>query len=557
MFRGVGVKLRQLFSQTLGHFMEETREWIQERIANAFLFFLETLEKHQLKMTEHLIDNLEDVDDLPPVIRKLIQEAKSGKYEAGSLLLGSIGASATGTATSGIIGTLMGPAVNKLRAKIPSTLLSPAECFVGLHRKVLSEDYLREQLRQTGYNDHQINIILAVLKPMLTPDELARLAVRQVITENEYIELLGQQGFSHKQAVQILNLYRSLLGVGECRELLLRGEISEEEHDRRLRQLGLRDNDIEHLKKLYWYIPSPSDLVHMAVREAWADETAAMFGYDEEFPEEFAEWAEKQGVSREWAKRYWRAHWEIPSPTMGYEMLHRGIISEKELDTLLKTADYPTFWRKKLMELSYSPYTRVDVRRMYQMGILSKEQVFKAYKDIGYDDEHAENLTKFTVAGASTSERDLTKSEILKGYRYKLLDASETKDALMKMGYDETEAEYYITLEDYNLEKEKKEDLLKRTKTEFTKGIIDRNEVHKRLAGANFNSKEIEYYLETWNVSRETKPRQPSLTDLKTMFKARVIDETTFREELSNMGYSDRYIEWYVKTIYTATIGGE
>ncbi|MBW2638419.1 MAG: hypothetical protein JRC86_13080, partial [Deltaproteobacteria bacterium] len=133
---------------------------------------------------------------------------------------------------------------------------------------------------------------------------------------------------------------------------------------------------------------------------------------------------------------------------MGYEMLHRGLISEKELDTLLKTADYPAFWRKRLMLLSYSPYTRVDVRRMYQMGILSKEQVFKAYKDIGYDDEHAENLTKFTVAGASTSERDLTKSEILKGYRYKLLDAAETKDALIKMGYDETEAEYYITLED-------------------------------------------------------------------------------------------------------------
>jgi len=352
MFRGVGVKLRQLFSQTLGHFMEETREWIQERIANAFLFFLETLERHQIKMTEHLLRDLEDVEGLPPVIRKLIQEAKSGKYEAGSLLLGSIGTSATGTATSGIIGTLMGPAVNKLRAKIPSTLLSPAECFVGLHRKVLNEDYLREQLRQSGYNDYQINIILTVLKPMLTPDELARLVVRQVISKDEYIELLEQQGFSHRQAEQILNLYRSLLGVGECRELYLRGEISEKEHDQRLQQLGFKDNDIEHLKKLYWYIPSPSDLVHMAVREAWADETAAMFGYDEEFPEEFAEWAEKQGMSRDWAKRYWRAHWEIPSPTMGYEMLHRGIITEKELDTLLKTADYPSFWRKKLMQLS-------------------------------------------------------------------------------------------------------------------------------------------------------------------------------------------------------------
>jgi len=387
---------------------------------------------------------------------------------------------------------------------------------------------------------------------MLSPGELAQAVIRKTIDYDDYYELMSMQGFSAKQAKQILSLYQSLLGVGECRELLLRGEISEEEHDNRLQKLGFQQDDINLIKKLYYYIPSPSDLVRMAVREAWNEEVVKHFGYDEDFPEEFAEWAEKQGMSREWAKRYWRAHWDLPSPTMGYEMLHRGIITEEELDMLLKTADYPRFWREKLMKLSYSPYTRVDVRRMYQMGILTKEDVFKSYKDLGYDDEHARNLTEFTVAGASTSERDLTKSEILKGYRYKILDQEETKEALMKMGYDEEEAEYYITLEDYNEEKERKEDIIKRTKTEFTKGIIDRNEVYKRLGEINLQSKEIDYYLSIWDTSRQAKPKQPSLADLKSFFKARVIDENTFREELSNLGYSDKYINWYVKAIFYA-----
>jgi len=187
------------------------------------------------------------------------------------------------------------------------------------------------------------------------------------------------------------------------------------------------------------------------------------------------------------------------------------------------------------------------------MGILSSEEVKKAYRDIGYDEEHAENLTQFTIAGASQSEKDITKSEILRGYKYKILNVTETKENLMKMGYDEAEAEYYIALQDYQEEKERKENIINRTKTEFTKGIISRNEVYKQLSEANLQAKEIEYYLSIWNVSRETKPRKPSLTDLKTMFKARVIDEITFREELSSLGYSDKYIEWYVKIIYTAT----
>ena len=556
MFKGVGTKLRQLFAQTTAHFLEEAREWLQERISNAILFVIETIERHQIKMMDSLLDEIEETEDVPPVVKKLVKEARSGKHEAGSFILGSIGGSAAGTVSSGIIGTLMGPAINKLRAKIPSTLLSPAECFIAYKRGYLKFDYIKEQLRMLGYNEMQIDALLGILQPLLTPDELARLTIRGVITQDEYTNLLEQQGFDKTQADRILQLYRSLLGVGECRELLLRGEITEQEHDHRLRQLGFTDNDISLLKKLYYYIPSPSDLVRMAVREAWSDEVAEHFGYDEEFPEEFAEWAEKQGMSREWAKRYWRAHWDLPSPTMGYEMLHRGIITEEELDMLLKTADYPRFWREKLIKLSYSPYTRVDVRRMYQMGILTPEDVFRAYKDLGYDDEHAENLTKFTVAGASESERDLTKSEILQGYRYKILSENETKEALMKMGYDESEAEYYIALEDYKIEKERKEELLKRTKTEFTKGIISRNEVIKRLSEANLNSKEIDYYLSIWDTTRQTKPRQPSLSDLKTMYKARVIDERTFREELANLGYSDRYIEWYVELLKTPA-GGE
>ncbi|GEM_PF-3473183 len=550
MFKGIGRKLRQLFAETTAHFLEETRDWIQERIANALIFFLETIEKHQLKIVDSILNEIEDTPDVPSSIRKMIKELKSGRYEAGSWFLGSLGSSATGTVASGIFGALMAPAVNEIRARVHGSLLNPSECVVGLWRRKATKKYIIEQLERLGYDHNQIDILLGILEPMLSPGELAQAVIRKTIDYSDYYELMSMQGFSAEQAKQILSLYQSLLGIGECKELLLRGEISEKEHDERLQKLGFQQNDINLIKKLYYYIPSPSDLIRMAVREAWNEEVAKHFGYDEDFPEEFAEWAEKQGMSREWARRYWRAHWDLPSPTMGYEMLHRGIITEEELDMLLKTADYPRFWREKLMKLSYSPYTRVDVRRMYQMGILSKEDVFKAYKDIGYDDEHAENLTQFTVAGASQSERDLTKSEILKGYRYKLLTAEETKEALMKMGYDEEEAEYYIALEDYNEEKERKEDIIKRTKTEFTKGIIDRNEVYKRLGEINLQSKEIDYYLSIWDTSRQAKPMQPSLADLKSFFKTRVIDENTFREELSNLGYSDKYINWYVKALF-------
>ena len=89
-------------------------------------------------------------------------------------------------------------------------------------------------------------------------------------------------------------------------------------------------------------------------------------------------------MDKEVLQWYWRAHWELPSPTTGFEMLHRlhpdvlEVIGEKykemglnpddlktDLDTLkelLKISDYPKYWRDRLAAISYSPLTRVDLR---------------------------------------------------------------------------------------------------------------------------------------------------------------------------------------------------
>lgn len=552
MFRALGIKLRQLFAQWLAHFLEETREWIQERIANAFIFLLETIEKHAIEDTQRLLDTIIETPDMPEEIRDIARRAKSGKHEFGALVLGSLGGTAMGMGAQTALNPFFEKARQALNRKFTPRIFEPGDAVAAWYRGLVSEEFLEGELASQGFGPGHIQVIKRLMRPLISEDAARTLYIRGYISKDEYYALMRYQGYTKEQADLLLVLGYQPMTIDFYRECYLRGLITEKEHDRLLGRLGVTEKNIERLKQLYFYIPSPSDLVRMAVRDAWNDEAARRFGYDEDFPKEFAEWAQKQGMSPEWARRYWRAHWELPSPTMAYEMLHRGIITREELEILLKIADYPKFWRDKLIQLSYSPYTRVDVRRMYQLGILNRDQVKKAYMDLGYDEEHAENLTKFTVAGASEEEKDLTKTEILSGYRTKLLTAQETKEALMKLGYDEDEANFYIALEDYKLEKEAKNELLNWTKAEYTKGIIDANEVIKRLSAANFQAKEIDHYLAIWRPNKETRDKQPSVGDLKSFFKARVIDEATFREEMRNLGYSERYIDWYAKAIYAA-----
>ena len=132
----------------------------------------------------------------------------------------------------------------------------------------------------------------------------------------------------------------------------------------------------------------------------------------------------KHGFDPQWAQYYWYSHWVLPGTTQGYEMMHRGIISQGELQTLLRVSDIPSFWREKLMEMSYKPYTRVDVRRMYGLGVLDESGVKRSYLDLGYNDEKAEAMTQFTIlyeagddADILTQYKDLTKAMVLQAFK--------------------------------------------------------------------------------------------------------------------------------------------
>ncbi len=177
----------------------------------------------------------------------------------------------------------------------------------------------------------------------------------------------------------------------------LRRNPSLDDLPKELGKLGVHPDYHNVYKELAQQIPPVADIITMAVREAFTPSIAARFGQYEGLPSEFVEWVGKKGLTREWAERYWAAHWSLPSPSQGFEMLHRGIIGRDDLSLLLRALDIMPFWRDKLIEMAYTPFTRVDIRRMFNSGVLTETEVTDAYKAIGYNDFNADKLTAFTV----------------------------------------------------------------------------------------------------------------------------------------------------------------
>ena len=342
----------------------------------------------------------------------------------------------------------------------------------------------------------------------------------------------------------------------EIRELYHRGVITMPQVHELLKAAGYGVQDQERLVQIFLRIPGAPDLIRMAVREAFTPEIAERFGQYEDFPAAFAEWGGKQGLSAEWCQRYWASHWDLPSMTQGYEMLHRGVISEADLDMLMRAQDVMPFWRPKLKQICYTPFTRVDIRRMYHAGVLDEDQVYQAYRDIGYDDTRARSMVAFTKLYYGpdddeevVEERDFTKAEILDGYRKGILTADQTRLALGGMGYPAERVEFYISREDLKATQELKGEYLSRYKILYVEGIRSADEISADLAVLGLPEAEVNYHLGLWYLERIRRVQRPTRAELARFFKGGIITEEIWTAELQAMGYSDRYISWYLADI--------
>jgi len=471
----------------------------------ATLFIFEQIEDELKPAILPLLDRMDAEEGMPPEFKRMIQHLRHSEPITFAAIAGTIIVSAIVGFAMGMIRPFQKLAAQKADTVARSSRLDPPSAFAALKRGAISEDVFLRSCKEHGWPDYAIEA---------------------------FSEIFAQR-----------------VGVGDLSTLLLRQVMSEGEFDAELSRRGYKQDEIVKLKELQKVIPGLGDIIRMAVREAFTPAVVSRFQLHAELPGDMVEWAAKQGLSREWAEAYWAAHWELPSLSMGFEMLHRGEISESDMALLIRTHDVSPFWRDKLLAISYTPYTRVDVRRMYNSGVLGVEDVLRSYMDIGYDLEKATKMTEFTVALSNSAERDLTKADVLNGFKIGYFKEEEAIAQLLALGYDENEAAYYVSKILYDLWQAEIKEQVKYLEMRYTRGLISQHEVYSELGRLNLPSEQINRYLRTWDIKLEAKTKTLTGDKLGSLRRARIISDEEYVSEMSGLGYNDRYIVWLLKLI--------
>jgi len=375
------------------------------------------------------------------------------------------------------------------------------------------------------------------------------------ITYDEFVLELKFNGYNDARIDALLEAGRQVPDIAALYSMNLRGLPSGANLIERFKELGYSPQDAESLAALKFYIPPPQDLITMAVRDVFNPERVAEFKQNEDFPEEFAFWAEQQGINRDWAEKYWEAHWVLPSVQMGYEMLHRRVIDEQQLRNLMSAQDIIPGWRDALIAISYSPYTRVDIRRMYDVGVLNEQQVFEAYQDIGYDKVKARTLTDFTVELAGDDEElpdeleGITRSSVISSYKDGVIDRTTADDLLGLVGVGESARAVYLTAADLDIDREERLDEVDLILTEYENGARGVGSALLELNNLPLTPLEKEKAEKKLRRLRVKKIKMPTKAQLDKFFSAGLIDVEEYEDQLERIGYPDTYIRKFRQLI--------
>lgn len=437
-----------------------------------------------------------------------------------------------------------------------------------------------DTLSRRGFTD-PFNVNLWLYDYENLPIEVIRnLFLLGEIDEQGAVNLLAPHGHYGNDALRIISTWRNYPGVVETIALLNRGVIPFNTAEEWLRANGLVDDDARlQVLELKNAIPSPSDLIHFAVREAWDDNVSATYGYDAEFPQEFRYWAGKQGLDwsepvpmpdgsvkpgKPWPQLYWRSHWRAISPEQAYVALHRfrgdpanpatwrvpGVrpFTATDVDNVLKIADYPAGFRSFLREMSYLPMRLVDIRNAHFQGVIGIQEVYEQFQDRGSNPRTAQIQADLVAAQKreredkpaklkqQAAERKLAELTI-ESYRLGTMERVAARTQLENLGYRLTTAELVLDMSEVGERQALIRATMSRARSDYFSGRINYQQLIARLKLAGMTDAKATFYADWYYTQRGERRVFASTAKLLDWFRRGLISSTELNTRLTNLGW--------------------
>ncbi len=415
-------------------------------------------------------------------------------------------------------------------------------------RGIITEDELLNKLAQVGWTETDRPLIEELGWSIPNAMLLVQGNLQQEKTPENIIADISIADINPKYAQTYLDAILTKPSSQDIIAYELRKDPQLSDLARKLNKIGIHPDYAPLYQELAYQIPPIADIITMAVREAFTPEIAAKFGQYEDYPSALEEWSAKKGLSKEWSERYWAAHWSLPSINQGFDMLHRGIINKDELNMLLRALDVMPFWRDKLTGIAFRRLSRVDIRRMYRVGVLTEGEVLEAYLELGYNDRDAKRMSDFTVKQVLATQSKFTARDIIAAYSKYMITRPETESLLKEVGVRDENIAFIVSTAEYKRTWELTESRISAIRNLYRKQVYTADKARAELLKLDMPAKRVDVMMEQWYIDEKDKAaRNWTTAQTLSFMQDGLITLERGKQELTDIGYDAEHIEVYLK----------
>ncbi|MEM1944070.1 MAG: hypothetical protein QXE52_08320 [Candidatus Caldarchaeum sp.] len=256
-------------------------------------------------------------------------------------------------------------------------------------------------------------------------------------------------------------------------------------------------------------LPSPQDMIRFMVKEAWFPEKQV------EMPGQFVEWMKYLGFKEEWTRLYWGAHWELPSITQVFTMLHRKLIDIAQVDNYLKLADIEPAWRPLLREISYELPDRIRTRWMYEWGLIDL-QTWQLLDELsGLHPKWSGLMVQAELRNILRDDINAVRSELHRQAREGLKSLAEYETYLRKLGLPEPVIALRVDAARIARDTDARLEMVKALRQAYVDKKISEEEYSSSLARLGLAPDALAIFSQVDSLKREPKPIPPETIERK------------------------------------------
>lgn len=391
----------------------------------------------------------------------------------------------------------------------------------------------------------------------------------------------ARAGWTNADALDWQYKVSRIPSLGECMLARWRNAITPEQFERYRLGLGyVEPVDWQAVERANLPMPGPSDLVRFALREVWDAETVERWGYDDEFPEEFASWMGWQGLnwgadvtlpdgtvrpSLPWPKAYWRAHWQIISPSQAYfayRMLRENRLSryraiapdvtpftQEDLNRVLRVSDYPPKMRAWLAAISTVPMSLAMIRNGFLRGTIPYAEAINQLLDRGYVNDDAKLAIETWRAQEAYREQSPVRAfrtrlhtaaftEAAAAYREGVIDRTAFGQRLLALGASQADTQRAVALADSQNAREELRETLAAIRRAFLQGAIAPADLPARLRSLGLSAESQARYRRRWIRQRSLTRRMLSTAQLLSAVASGALPQAIASLSLANLGWN-------------------